>query len=791
MAQADPVPGSSYANAVGKLAEVSKLIFAPVSTYLQGHAEASKVRRIAKAEVATAELRERAQMAHELRVMQHQHNMEQILAKAETQLPVDADANPLDPYWLAKFRRAAQDVQDETVQELWAKLLCGEIERPGSFSLRLISFLELMSTEEAHSFVRFYKYTWRDREGNRAYQVFTRETESLLRDRQGFDFHFYQTLDDLGLITNQTLVLRSESEFGLVLAYGRRGFRFSAEKTGVTIHIRRLTKVGSELGKLCEHKLDPEYLDVLLFSLPDGVTVCDHGLGEPPRPLAPEIAEQVASHAGKAVADVDGDDYGALQELKLCKGNEQGSLPLLTALQKIELINAPLAELDVLRSFPLLEEIRFSGGSLPDLSSLRELPRLRRISLDAYSADTLRVLASLEQLEFLSVGLPFEGPPVDLSPLGKLTSLKSLCVVPGSIKSLDWIAKLTQLESLCLNQTDVVDLSALAVLQTLQALYMRGTKVEDLSPLRRSAALRKLDMTYTQVSDLEPLGSCTDMEVLKLGGTKVQDLSPLGTMGSLRELELWSTRVGDVSPLASCVSLEKLRLSGTAAGTIEPLRSLKHLTKLHLQGTAVGDSSALTGMAALADLNLSKTGIQELHGLRGAKTLRALDLSGLELDDLEPLRGCQNLERLSLRESALPGVDCLAELGQLRVVDLSGAELSEPCSIGALRQIESLCLSGLLTEVSFLSKLDNLVELSLAEVELPSLELLSGMGRLTTLVLRDIKARDFAALSSLPRLVSIEVTGEYARKRDLLPLVRANPRLIVHFQNWVHDPTRD
>lgn len=51
--------------------------------------------------------------------------------------------------WFVRFFEDAGNISDEQMQELWAKVLAGEIKQPGSFSLRTLEVLRNLSKEEA------------------------------------------------------------------------------------------------------------------------------------------------------------------------------------------------------------------------------------------------------------------------------------------------------------------------------------------------------------------------------------------------------------------------------------------------------------------------------------------------------------------------------------------------------------------------------------------------------------------------------------------------------------------
>jgi hypothetical protein len=60
--------------------------------------------------------------------------------------------------WLNSFMRFAEDKSSEEMQNLFGRILAGEIRKPGSFSLRTVQFVSLLSKEEADAISVFLSY---------------------------------------------------------------------------------------------------------------------------------------------------------------------------------------------------------------------------------------------------------------------------------------------------------------------------------------------------------------------------------------------------------------------------------------------------------------------------------------------------------------------------------------------------------------------------------------------------------------------------------------------------------
>lgn len=71
----------------------------------------------------------------------------------------------LDADWLARFIDCAQDVSDDEMRLLWAKILSGELSKPNSISVMTLETLRNMSKRDAEIFHKLASFTIVDDEG--------------------------------------------------------------------------------------------------------------------------------------------------------------------------------------------------------------------------------------------------------------------------------------------------------------------------------------------------------------------------------------------------------------------------------------------------------------------------------------------------------------------------------------------------------------------------------------------------------------------------------------------------
>lgn len=99
----------------------------------------------------TSSCDERTASRTDYRERKRQNNVESITSVAavdlfdQTEVP---DERP-DEDWINRFFSAAEDVSSEQMQELWGRILSGEIKKPGSYSLKTLDFVKNLTKEDA------------------------------------------------------------------------------------------------------------------------------------------------------------------------------------------------------------------------------------------------------------------------------------------------------------------------------------------------------------------------------------------------------------------------------------------------------------------------------------------------------------------------------------------------------------------------------------------------------------------------------------------------------------------
>ena len=91
-----------------------------------------------------------------------QRNIESVVRQAAEELENKSvpDEEP-DHDWTARFFNEVQDVSSDEMQRLWARILAGEVERPGTASFRTLGILKNLTHQDSLLFSNLCSFTWR------------------------------------------------------------------------------------------------------------------------------------------------------------------------------------------------------------------------------------------------------------------------------------------------------------------------------------------------------------------------------------------------------------------------------------------------------------------------------------------------------------------------------------------------------------------------------------------------------------------------------------------------------
>ena len=192
---------------LGPLSKPMNTLIVKVSSAIGGICEPWQITRVAKAEakanlikanseIEITDLHRRAVHRFIEEEAKRQENMEEITKKALPHLAEESNPQNMEDDWVTNFFDKSRIVSDEEMQGIWAQVLAGEANAPGSFSKRTVNLLGDLDKRDAELFQNLCRFGWIF--GNFTPLIF--DTQEKIYDDLGINFGSLSHLDTLGLI---------------------------------------------------------------------------------------------------------------------------------------------------------------------------------------------------------------------------------------------------------------------------------------------------------------------------------------------------------------------------------------------------------------------------------------------------------------------------------------------------------------------------------------------------------------------------------------------------------------
>ena len=170
-------------------------------------------------------------------------------------------------HWLSAVSKVG--VEDQERHKWWSRLLAAEIQLPGTFSLRTIAVMDVLSPSEAQLFSKLAPYLWLDQSATdpallqRRILVMPPGDSSLWRP----DVNEELMLQSAGLVTRQAAGYSTPVDEGGMyrMRLANHVVTLSATKSGRIFRGPMiLTEAGEQTSRLMDVHVIPQYLDELL-----------------------------------------------------------------------------------------------------------------------------------------------------------------------------------------------------------------------------------------------------------------------------------------------------------------------------------------------------------------------------------------------------------------------------------------------------------------------------------------------------------------------------------------------
>jgi hypothetical protein len=231
--------------------------------YKDGDIEAWSKPEDATFVVTDINLEERFEKRIEYQERKRQNNVELITSIAASNLVTDTDVpeEMPDEDWVSRFFNSAQDVSSEQMQELWGRILAGEIRRPGSFSMKTLDFFRNTTKHDAELIQLLAPLTVKI---NGSYVIPIPDKKWQETNRSIYPKH-YITASELGVLYPTELQNRffylPEQTQSAITAGDRLLLINKHEATSeLQLPIWNYTKIGSEIFDLISSDPDIEHM---------------------------------------------------------------------------------------------------------------------------------------------------------------------------------------------------------------------------------------------------------------------------------------------------------------------------------------------------------------------------------------------------------------------------------------------------------------------------------------------------------------------------------------------------
>jgi hypothetical protein len=192
--------------------------------------------------------------------MRRQKNIESVFNLAKAELPPTVDPAPVDPNWLNHFFSTVQDISSEDMQRIWARILVGQISKPGSFDRRVVEFLKTFNIEEAKMLTSLLSVTFTTTDGWNFYFV-APVTYDEMGAQVGSKLEWQGHMIAIGLLDAEAHPLNASIAKDFEFLFGDRPLKFEISPPSATknlgiplieprIEIRSLTSIGQQLSRV-------------------------------------------------------------------------------------------------------------------------------------------------------------------------------------------------------------------------------------------------------------------------------------------------------------------------------------------------------------------------------------------------------------------------------------------------------------------------------------------------------------------------------------------------------------
>jgi Protein of unknown function (DUF2806) len=248
-----------------RLGPMLGILYKPIDIVRTAKADAQAQIIRAEASEKVASIEQRAKFRLQYEAIREQENLEQAVKDSLPLLSESAQPDKLDDDWLTRWTNEVKMVSDPSVRTIWTKILAGEANQPGSYSLKTFDCLRSLSKADAEAFQRVANVAL----CQAAYFWLPFDHIDWLQKHRAVNFSILAYLGEVGLLqattSNMTFFTHGEPEFVFV---GGGGAVLVVRQTPpsnvgpVRLMVWQFTQVGRQLLRLVQRNRDEENLEI-------------------------------------------------------------------------------------------------------------------------------------------------------------------------------------------------------------------------------------------------------------------------------------------------------------------------------------------------------------------------------------------------------------------------------------------------------------------------------------------------------------------------------------------------
>jgi len=222
-------------------------------------------------------LEDRSSKRERLASLRKQENIEKIMEKTFAFCSSKSIDKRPDLDWFNRYITLAEDVSNKTMQDLWAKILAGELSRPGLYSLKALKVFRDMSIVDAKLLAKACSLAVKDQsKKNIRILSGTYQQPGLLnffnkgRQQHINLSHFGLNYADILSLADNNLIFKQESESSMMengeslnFFYNGLPLKLSCKKANIAIQFYKFTPIGTELANLISDKPNDDFFAAL------------------------------------------------------------------------------------------------------------------------------------------------------------------------------------------------------------------------------------------------------------------------------------------------------------------------------------------------------------------------------------------------------------------------------------------------------------------------------------------------------------------------------------------------